>query len=455
MVDQSYGGYYGWEKTRMDDPSSWKIKEQKAKDRYKGKGSALQFLEDAQKYMEGIQTKLNPQNINLMSNIESYENEKVINISQKIVTRYESSLWQKIVNLAKRFLGINTELNEIMRINVNIKKINEELKSNNRQNQLKVEEIKLPQSQEELVFKNKCDSEIWISQLKMAFDEKNEVMQEQLFKNMDVKKTENFLKQAIELGEQEFFQFLLNNIVLDKKIEVNKGCLFYCAISSNKLEIAKILKEVGADINTKEAELDMTPLVMAVVNNNEEIVQWLCEQSEIDLNKGGPLAEAIGIGKNDGIIQLLLDKGADVNTPSIIKRKGPLQLATESCNIEMVEKLISKGSKVQKNLLHCLMTTRNVCDDYDFTEDKIFSRYKKMVDFLLEQEEIDINFQVRNGNTPLILACQNEDKLMVKLLVNKGADLNISNKDNESPLGIAKTLEDQTIYYILVGEMMK
>ena len=116
------------------------------------------------------------------------------------------------------------------------------------------------------------------------------------------------LMYAIEKGNKDIVEALLS-----KKISLNEndGKELYLAVKDNKLEIAKLLIENKADVNTRYD--NKTYLMIAAENNNKEMAE------------------------------LLISKKADINT-KVYDNKTALHYAFDNNNFEMYDYLKSKGA---------------------------------------------------------------------------------------------------------------
>jgi ankyrin repeat protein len=520
MLDQTHNTYYfHWNKNNLNDPLSWKITQQKEKDKYKGKGSALKFFKDAQEYVRAAQPnlKLNSDHRQL----EVLDIKNVIEISENILKRYQSSLWQKIVNLVKHFLFRKTELDEMLEIQSGFQIL--QLNINQNPSSIQEPEPELEKNEENLSEypKTESDEDSSKEQFNQAFDfvpldqnpgeleferrkEKNEDLRhlkelmskleqaieqqdysqiDDVFKQMDdifnkgnniYLKKNIILKNVIELGKEKILKFLL-----DKEIGVDKEDLFYGAISYNQVEIAKILKERGVDINA--GKYGSTYLEGAIKEGKNEIAKWLCEQDEIDINKGNCLENAI-LSENEEMIQLLLEKGINVNQQGNKIGMTPLKLAIRLCNLKLAEDLRVHGAQVDRGLLVDFMMYNEVSilqknfkelegifqflvkngGDVNYIDNSNYTPlilacyydFKEIVEFLLDYGA-DVNLQGFGQTTPLIEACLKNNIEIVELLINQGADLCLANRWGETPLECAKNYDDRKVFFLLFKHIHK
>ena len=118
-----------------------------------------------------------------------------------------------------------------------------------------------------------------------------------------------------------------------------------------------LLIENGADVN-KEDKDGNTPLIEAVMGNNESIIRFLIENGA-DVNKENrkgntPLIETCDNYKdNENIIRLLIENGADVNKEG---KNGdtPLIVTHRKGNENIKRLLIENGAlSIDKKKLNC------------------------------------------------------------------------------------------------------
>ena len=160
----------------------------------------------------------------------------------------------------------------------------------------------------------------------------------------------------------------------------------YIAAHSGREDIVKLLLEKGADLNAK-TEIHLAPLYAASEVGHEQIVKLFIENgadvNEIFSNGRSALHCAVEKGFIN-IVECLLDNGANVNFD--IYRDSPLHLAVIVGNMMMVQLLLKKGA--------------------------------------------DVNAKNSSHATPLFLAVQKNRVQIVKYLISNGADVNINDKEN-------------------------
>lgn len=163
------------------------------------------------------------------------------------------------------------------------------------------------------------------------------------------------LSLAIEYNQTE-----LEKLLIEKGADIDTCDDFgttalVCAIRNGNVELAKQLIEKGADINTEHhSELDFTqssikPINAACYYGNNEIVKVLIENN-VDINgkdsyEHTPLYYAV---ENEQIetVKLLIEKGANVNTPCWYNNNTLLHFAAAHGDYELAKILIEKGANI-------------------------------------------------------------------------------------------------------------
>ena len=134
----------------------------------------------------------------------------------------------------------------------------------------------------------------------------------------------------------------------------------------------------------------------------------------------------------------------DPNT-RIYKGKTLFHYAVLGDNIESVLPLYKYGVNI------------NLCDDSYSTplHCAITQNSYKMVETLLQIDNIDLNALGEFDQTPLHLAVIMGNLKIIKLLIEKGADPYMVDEKNESPLDYAKDEENQIIIKYLDEKIIK
>ena len=134
------------------------------------------------------------------------------------------------------------------------------------------------------------------------------------------------------------------------------------------------------------------------------------------------------------VAELLLKQGADMNAPDS-KGRSPLLTALLSGRTQVATKLIERGADFDTDALLRDLTLAGVSD-------------RDVLDLLIKQG-VDLNHRGEDGKTPLILAVENEDRVMAKQLIARGADVNIPDTAGRYPLAVAEDTGNQAIIRLL------
>lgn len=206
-----------------------------------------------------------------------------------------------------------------------------------------------------------------------------------------------------------------NNIGLTK---------LHIAIKNQDINMIKKLIEQGADINIR-AEYNYTPIQYACLSNNYEAVKILLENNANILNE--ELLHIVCVLGNQRLLKLLIEYGCNVNELDKYGRT-PAYWAVQEDNLTCLKILYEQGANFsikgenEETLLYFATGEKNI----------VIVQY--LLNIGMKNDINDINFP------PLILATNYNDKDMVKLLLDNGANINL--KDN-----FGNTALTNSIYY--------
>ena len=245
-------------------------------------------------------------------------------------------------------------------------------------------------------------------------------------------------------------------------------------IRSGEVEHVRQALMNGQDPNIKDED-DMTPLMLAVWKEENTIMELLLEQKEIDINSVDNNGEtalhyACFYANNPWAVKIL---GSDPRMKTLNTKDtdglSPILRAIRAGNADCVRELV----KIPGVDLfgHCpegrtLLGTAVSLGYFDCVEElvqipgidlsgqipyngstlletairpaKCDFRDNDIVEFLLQQPELDINCFNKNGDTALHVACYVGNVWAVKKLVSDSRiNLNVINKKGDNPLAIA------------------
>ena len=216
------------------------------------------------------------------------------------------------------------------------------------------------------------------------------------FLNMD--KKNKLILVAIYLNSVDIVQFLLSQEVNIDYASKSGSTLLYKAIVEGNIDIIKLLIAHGADINSTN-------------NRSESVLQAATSQGNIDIIKllvdhggnfnykdknGSSIINYSILSDNIEIVKYFIDKGVDVKSDYKM-----LNLAIDKSNIGLVKLLVENGADV------------NCCKN-DLTPAINAVRLGSLVILrYLVEEGADINLQNINGMTPLMFAVVDMEKVQL------------------------------------------
>ena len=235
--------------------------------------------------------------------------------------------------------------------------------------------------------------------------------------------------------------------------EFKERVAIFLAVEDGDLEAVREALEEGADASSRVGEItryegsnkysfeegDNTPLHWAIDEENKyQIVELLIEkgadvnavQSDSELT---PLYEAV-IFEHYDIAELLVNNGADVNAANK-DGETPLDLASFQNNDEISELLRNHGGK--HGLIHGAVAGGD------------FNAVKQ---FLEEGIEVDLKVENEVRPTPLHTAVMYNQGDIVKLLIVEGADVNANTEKEVTPLMYAAFGGSMELVELLIGE---
>jgi len=179
-------------------------------------------------------------------------------------------------------------------------------------------------------------------------------------------------------------------------------------------DVATVKALLAAGANAKIANrYGITPLAEACENGNAEVVEMLLKAGA-DANAPHaegetPLMTASRTG-NPAAVKALLDHGAQINVAEAWRGQTPLMWAAAEGHADVVKMLIANGAVVDAH-----------SKVFDYTS------------FRPKAGSVGMNFP-RGGFTPLLFAARQGSLLVVKTLVEAGADVNMADPDGTSAI---------------------
>ena len=201
---------------------------------------------------------------------------------------------------------------------------------------------------------------------------------------------------------------------------IKKQCLLLCL-----LIISSTLPSLLGMKNSKEDAL-LNKLCMAIADEDLERVRYLIDPRLVNQPTlcRSTLLNLACMSQNMEIVQLLIEKGADVNQHDQCDEKNtPLTIACEHANIEIVKLLINNKADINAAAQDGYTPLLMACW-YGHTP----------IAQLLIDHGADINHAAQDGYNALMLACLYGYSAIVRLLVNKGAQINYADRRGHTVL---------------------
>lgn len=210
----------------------------------------------------------------------------------------------------------------------------------------------------------------------------------------------------------------------------------------------KELIESGINIDVTGSS-GMTPLILASsLQDNLKIVKYLISAGA-DINATGnldgntPVMRAANNSYETTVF--LISKGADLNR---VANDGTTALITAlfrafvSNSFETLELLIENGADIN------LTKKENGANGYAALSYAVRSAKLDLIDFLISNGA-DVNHTTSDGDTPLIIAAEQESAIVAELLLKNGADKSIKNNNGKIALDFAEMAGSQELINLL------
>ena len=247
-------------------------------------------------------------------------------------------------------------------------------------------------------------------------------------------------------GDAAKLKYQLGSGKADMNMMTPTGTLLYIAAKMNYQEVVKVLLlRPGIKVNLGHPS-GATPLSAAAQYGHLEVAGMLLQHPEtnpsIGISKAGspPLAVAAHCGY-EKLVKLLLSSGkTNVN---LRDNKGgtALYYAAQNNWPKIVDLLIRKGADVNLSLKN---RTTPLCV-------AAFAGYFKVAELLSQAPGVQVDKPGMDNVTPLLMACCQEHKRIVKLLLNNGADPDMAVQYGITALHIACRTGNTKIVELLLN----
>ena len=197
----------------------------------------------------------------------------------------------------------------------------------------------------------------------------------------------------------------------------------HVACKNGCLELAQLLKENGANLNSRN-EFSGTPLMSSSISNKTDIVEWLIAQgvrmNDINFSYQSALHYAVVKGHMH-IVKLLAENGILLNF-HMTNGLTAVHIAVQEHHLDILDYLLNKGA------------LPDVTDKNGVTPliNAVTSNNLALVQCLIKYGA-SVNKYDHNINTPLLIAVNIKSLDMVTCLIENGADVNITDKNGKSP----------------------
>lgn len=250
---------------------------------------------------------------------------------------------------------------------------------------------------------------------------------------------------AINNQNHRIVRSLLNivDVNIDKKDDFGRTVLQNSVVLGDH-EMAKILLEHGADINSKDCK-NRNVIYDAISYGNEEFIDYLLTFKHLELNNIDTGKNTIlnhkSLKSNDNISIMLIEKGAD---PTILDKNGSSFLCNSALRgmegLEIINCAVKKGFDINSRIANGNTILMEVIDKASLLnkeEDKDIKNSILNISKILISKGLDINAVNKENETVLFKAVRSGDEELVEFLLTLGINVNTQNKNSRTALAIA------------------
>lgn len=237
---------------------------------------------------------------------------------------------------------------------------------------------------------------------------------------------DNMLLTACKNGQKGIVQAFLKKggIQLDKR-DVQGATPLHYASAKGSRDIVKLLLDAGADPSIPDNQ-SRTALHLACQIGNKDIIRLLWEKGAelngTDKEGSTPLIYAAKYGRSE-VCRFLLELGAD-------------KTLTDEDGHNAFDYAASNG---MRDVIALLEDEQRQTDHEGNTtlHHACYQNQSEVVEALISTGRVDVNALNDTGDTPLSMACENQNVYLVEILLKAGADPNRKLLDGFSPLHYA------------------
>ena len=251
------------------------------------------------------------------------------------------------------------------------------------------------------------------------------------------------------------------------------------ACLNGHLQIVEYLISKGADLYAKDKESNYS-IHYAAIGGHLPIIKYFIEQHNFDVNirqrnLRTPLHEASSNGHLP-VVEYLISKGADINAYEYTAGYKSIHLACNNGHFFIVQYFIEKlnvNIEIKSSYSHTPLICSCIYGHFllfNYLISKganLMARmmgggcihracrggYLHIVEYLIEEQNIDKNIRDEQGKTPLHYACIGDRFRIFKYLLSLGADINIKDYSDQISLDYLSygNRDDYIIYVKSIG----
>ena len=219
----------------------------------------------------------------------------------------------------------------------------------------------------------------------------------------------------------------------------------HVAAEYGHVHLVRFLLEKGINVEC-EGYYGTTALHRAVTAGHESVVSLLLEEGANVQARSGDGKTALHRAADAGhktLVRLLLQHGASIEAKSDYGKTAFFR-AAENGHLDIVRLLLNKGADIN--------TTSN--DRSSALHKAAEYGHEMLTQILLQpissRQAIQINAKNTSGKTPLYLAVRDEHEVVVRLLLDAGADVDVFGSYGESALYVAARNGNEVIVLLLL-----
>ncbi len=280
-------------------------------------------------------------------------------------------------------------------------------------------------------------------------------------------------------GHTAIVRYLIERNALINAKDMSGATPLHNAVRYGDLDIASLLVQNGADVNAQDS-IGKTPLlIITPAENRDAMYQLLLDNGAStrikDLYGDTPLHIATITNMSPAILQRFVTYKADINERN---KKGvtPLALAVENNWAEHISFYANLDADIHAEDMEgntplslalqaglettkLLVSKKNIGTRDSFGNTPLHVAISHAVDpevirFLLDCGA-DVNARNRNGDTPLYIAVNTNNRTAGEMLLSRGADVFTNNTENYSPLKLAMIKGGEVQDWIFTSDVIK